>query len=183
MHADIHVFTFKAGLLARVAHDLRLHVQRHALQVSAGKVRGHCEADSLIVDGVMTERGLDRAGLSDKDKLTIRETVRREILHSDVHPRIELEGDVSADASRGTIEVRGTLRVRGRSSAVHLQLQRRGDQLQGAFELTPSELGIPPYKALGGAIKLQDRVRVEVTIALEGRDPQVLLAEAQTLQP
>ena len=106
MHADIHVFTFKAGLLARVAHDLRLHVQRHALQVSAGKVRGHCDADSLIVDGVMTERGLDRAGLSDKDKLTIRETVRREILHSDVHPRIELEGDVSADASRGTIEAR-----------------------------------------------------------------------------
>jgi polyisoprenoid-binding protein YceI len=183
MHAEIHVYTFKAGLLARLAHDLRLRVQRHELHVEAGKVRGHCDASSLTVEGVMTERGLDSTGLSERDKRQISETVRSEILRSDTHPRIELEADVSADATSSTLEVRGQLSVRGRARPVQLQLQQRGDQLQGAFELTPSEFGIAPYKALAGAIKLQDRVRVHVEIALQGQSLQVLLAQAQTLQP
>lgn len=182
MHANIHVYTYKAGLLARVAHDLRLAVQRHELSVHAGKVRGHCDADSLRVEGVMTGHGLDPDALSEGDKRQILETVQREILQSERYPRVELEADVSVDGARGAIQVRGSLRLRGQARPLQVELSKRGDKLAGAFELTPSEFGIAPYKALAGAIKLQDRVRVEVEIPLEGQDPAALLARSEPLQ-
>jgi hypothetical protein len=181
MHANIHVFTFKAGLLARVAHDLRLHVQRHAFILQAGKLRGHCDAASLEVEGAMTSHGLDRSALSEGDKRQILETVRTEILQSERHPRVEVEADVSADAAGTKFVVQGSLHLRGQARPLHLTLERRDDRLEGAFELTPSEFGIPPYKALAGAIKLQDRVRVQVELPLEGQDPAALLARTETL--
>lgn len=45
-----------------------------------------------------------------------------------------------------------------RPLALLLGLSR--DRLHGEVELTPSRWGIKPFKALMGAIKLQDRVRV-----------------------
>jgi hypothetical protein len=59
MNATIHVFTFKAGLLARVAHDLRLTLLKHEINVHARQVRAFALADSLVLDGVMTSHGLD----------------------------------------------------------------------------------------------------------------------------
>ena len=182
MHANIWVYTFKAGLLARVAHDLCLSVKRHELSVQAGKVRGQCDAASLQVEGVMLGNGLDRGTLSDSDKRQILETVQKEVLQTERHPCVELEGDLSADPARATIEVRGNLRLHGQTRPLHVALTRHGDKLEGAFELTPSEFGIPPYKALAGAIKLQDRVRVQVEIPLQGRDPFALLTLPDALQ-
>lgn len=182
MHAEIHVYTFKAGLLARMAHDLRLRVQRYELHVQAGRLRGHCDASSLLVEGVMTARGLDSAVLSERDKRQI-ESLSREILQSDRHPHVEVVAEVTAHAASNSFEVRGQLELRGETRPLQLELQPRGGRLEGAFELTPSEFGITPYKALGGAIKLQDRVRVHVAIDMQGQAPQVLLADAHFLQP
>jgi len=181
MQSSIHIFTFKAGLLARVAHDLRLRVGKHAFTLEAGKVRGHCDSDSLEVEGVMTSRGLDSSVLSAGDKRQITETIRSEILQSARYPRVELEAEVSSVDS-STFDVRGVLHVRGHAQPLHVQLTQHADVLSGAFELTPSQFGIAPYKALVGAIKLQDRVRVRVEITLTGQDAARLLASPDTLQ-
>jgi hypothetical protein len=182
MHANIHVYTYKAGVLARVAHDLRLRVGRHEITVQAGKARGFCEAGSLVIEGVMTGQGLDPEVLSEGDKRQILETVRVEILQSEHYPHVEFEADVSVNAEHAALQVRGNLRLRGQARPLSVELKRTGDRLQGGFELRPSEFGIPPYKALAGAIKLQDRVRVEVDITLEGEDPATLLAQPDVLQ-
>ena len=182
MHANIHVYTFKAGLLARVAHDLRLRVERHELSLQGGELRGYCDADSLTVEGVVTGRGLDSGVLSEADKRQILETMRTQILQTQRYPRVELEAAVRVGAAQGTLDVRGSLRRRGQERPLQLQLKQDGDRLSGAFELTPSEFGIPPYKALAGAIKLQDRVRVQVDLQLAGQDPTSLLASPDTLQ-
>lgn len=177
----IHVFTFKAGLLARVAHDLRLTLRQHELSVQAGRIRAYGVADSLRVDGAMTAHGLDAHTLSAKDQNTILETVRSEILQSRRFPRIEFEG-VIEPRSASTFEVRGELRLRGQTRPIKTDLIRSGDQLQASFELKPSEFGIAPYKALGGAIKLDDRVRVSIAIALDGQDPRELLERSEPVQ-
>jgi len=39
-----------------------------------------------------------------------------------------------------------------------------GDALRCEIELKPSDFGIAPYRALGGALKVQDRVRVVLTL-------------------
>jgi hypothetical protein len=181
MSATIHVFTFKAGLLARLAHDLRLTAHKHELTLEAQRIRGYCAADSLTVDGVMGAHGLDPSALSDKDKRQILETVQGEILESRRYPRIEFEGQVQKRSAQ-QLTLSGNLRLKNQTRPIVTELMHSGDRLQATFELKPSEFGIAPYKALAGAIRLDDRVRVSIAVALNGQDPLELLARAQALQ-
>lgn len=181
MYATIHVFTFKAGLLARVAHDLRLTLRQHEIIVHARRVRAFAVAESLAIDGVVTSSGLDTRTLSDKDQRTILQTVHDEILLSRRYPRIELEGSIQTLADH-RYTLRGELRLRGQARPIETVLIRSGDTLRTVFELKPSAFGIAPYKALGGAIKLEDRVRVEVSVQLAGQTPEELLERAEPLQ-
>ncbi|MEY4582446.1 MAG: hypothetical protein RL701_7149 [Pseudomonadota bacterium] len=180
MHAIIHVFTYKTGLLARMAHDLRLTIERHELTVQGRNVRGFCAADSLRVDGVPGNSGLDTNTLSAKDKTEIHDTIRSEILQSDLHPKIEFAGEVSGTGSK--LQVKGTLKLRGQARPVAADLTRNGDHLSATLEITPSQFGIAPYKALAGAIKLQDRVRIIVDVLLEGQNPDTVLGGADAVQ-
>ena len=49
----------------------------------------------------------------------------------------------------------------GRAAAVSFALEERSGRLKGRVALTPTQWGIKPFKALLGAIKVQDRVIVE----------------------
>jgi len=183
MDAIIHVFTFKAGLLARVAHDLRLTLRQHEIKVHARRVQASAVAESLAIDGVMTPSGLDTRTLSAKDQRSILETMHNEILLSRRYPRIEIEGSIQTQADRGNRHTfNGELRLRGQARPIQTELIRSGDTLQSVFELKPSEFGIAPYKALGGAIKLEDRVRVSISVALAGHSPEELLERSEPLQ-
>jgi hypothetical protein len=107
--------------------------------------------------------------------------VRDEILLSRRYPRIELDGSLKAlDGSK--LELRGELRLRGQARPFKTELIRAGDTLQTVFDLKPSDFGIAPYKALAGAIKLEDRVRVSIAVALQGQEPEALLDRAEPLQ-
>ena len=72
------------------------------------------------------------------------------------------------DQQGGTVRVRGTLELVGRSAPLELTLRARDGRLVGEVEFKPSRWGIKPYKALAGAIKLQDRVKVRVDLARDG---------------
>ena len=59
-HADaIHVFTFKEGLLSRLAHDLRLSVTHYDIELRAGRVRARFDVASARVDGVVVSDRVD----------------------------------------------------------------------------------------------------------------------------
>jgi hypothetical protein len=47
----LYVFTFKEGLLSKVAHDLRLSVQRFSVQVDGENVVAAIATSALTVDG------------------------------------------------------------------------------------------------------------------------------------
>jgi hypothetical protein len=182
--SEIHVFTYKAGLLARVAHDLRLQVQRYDFTLRDGRLSGYCEAASLVVEGAMSPHGLDREALSEHDKQQILETVHAEILETERFPRVELDARLNAHA--GSIHIEGMLTLRGRTLAIESDLRAGASDLwQASFEITPSRFGIPPYKALAGAIRLQDRVTVVVTLQLAGDSPASILENhnSQRLSP
>ena len=106
--------------------------------------------------------------------------MHNEILLSRRYPRIELEGSIQTQNNRHSLS--GELRLRGQTRPIKTELIRSGDTLQSVFELKPSEFGIAPYKALGGAIKLDDRVRVSVTVALAGQSFEELLERSEPLQ-
>lgn len=179
MHAVVHVFTFREGLLARLAHDLRLRVTAFEISLHRGEVRGSFEAASLRVDGVAEGSRVDAERLSAEDKAKIEQTVRAELLHAASHPRIELRGVLR----EGRV-LEGTLRVNGIEQPVQIPLlaaeggtsAAESGKLCAEVTLTPSRFGIKPYRALAGAIRLQDRVVIRATTALSDRDNLAALA-------
>jgi hypothetical protein len=165
METRVHVFTFREGLLSRLAHDLRLSARSFELVFEQGRIEGWVDAASLAVDGVAHGERVDSEGLSGGDKRKIEAAIAREILDAAHYPRIDLHGRVLR--AEGRLEVEGQLRVRGREQPIRIPLRGAPDRTIAEVELVPSRFGIPPYKALGGAIRLQDRVRVRVEIVAE----------------
>jgi hypothetical protein len=166
MRATVQLFTFKAGLLARAAHDLRLSVSQFEIEIHARKVRAWFDASSLRVDGVMTKHGLETQRLSESDQRQILATVRSEILCSDQFPRVTFQAELATGLVEAPRQLDGLLELRGREERCSIALTQIGTQLQASLELTPSRFGIQPYKALAGAIRLQDRVLVRALLQL-----------------
>lgn len=181
MEATIHVYTYRAGLLARLAHDLRFTVWRHELSVQGRHVRGHCDADAFRVDGVVTARGLDKRRLSFNDRQMITTAIREDVLHIAEHPRVEFDGEVTGDMP-GPLQLAGTLHLHGQSRGLRAPVEVRADRLCTTFELRPSDFGVPRFKALGGAITVRNRVRVAIEIALEGLTPEGVLGSHEAMR-
>lgn len=153
----VEVYTFKEGLLGRAAHDLRLTVQDFSIDGSPDQLEARFDIRGFRVDGAMRDGRLDERVLGDKDKREILDNIRNKILHADRPLRFRGKAGLRDD---GGYRVSGELEMAGQSRPVELALDRSGDRLRGEIELTPSRWGVKPFKALMGAIKLQDRVRV-----------------------
>ncbi len=175
-HADIRVFTFKDGLLARLTHDLRLSAHDAAIDLKGSLVRARFGAGSLRVDGVAHDERIDLAGLSDHDKHKVENTVRDEILQATAFADIRFEGQVSQADDQQRID--GSLELHGIRHALQVAVSRDGDTLVAEASFAPSSFGIAPYKALAGAIRLQDRVVVRLRLHTDGQTSAALLAAA-----
>lgn len=171
--AKLTLLTWKRGLLAAVGHDLCLGLHELRIELAAGAVHASFALTSLRVLGAMRRGALVATEPSEHDRRAILETVHREILHTDRHPRAELTGSLHAAAGRA--ELRGELELCGvkRPLVVAVPLATAGSTLSLRVELTPSEWGIAPYSALGGALKLQDRVQGVLDLDV---DPSLLAA-------
>ena len=165
--AHLQVLTFKRGLLAAVGHDLCLGVDAFQIELDGSAVRASFELSSLRVLGAMRRGVLDAAEPSERDRRSILDTVRREILHTDRHPRATLTATLHVQASRA--QLRGELELCGvaRPLEVDVPLAGASGTLSVRSELVPSQWGIAPYSALGGALKLQDRVQVVLTLDVD----------------
>lgn len=154
----IRVFTFKQGLLSRVAHDLRLRLERFEVRIDGVGVEAVFWPDSLRVDGAMKDGRLDESALSGSDKAEIQDNIQKKILHTAEHPQARFSG--TAEPEDAGHRVRGELELVGTRVPLELRVTRRDGTFLGEVELVPSRWGIAPFKALMGAIKLQDRVLV-----------------------
>lgn len=145
---NVQVYTWREGLLARVGHDLRLSAP--VVVTREGEVVvATVEAASLRVDGAMKDGRL--VEVSAGDRADIEKALRDDVLEVARHPRIRW---------RGGMDGQGTLDLRGRSVRLVLPVKVEGSRVRGEVEFAPSLWGIKPFRALLGALKLQDRVRV-----------------------
>lgn len=156
----VQIFTFKDGILSRVAHDLRIRAEQFEIRPSdpgpdGAAVSADFSPDHLVVEGPMKGGRLEEGGMSAADKREIQTTMRQTLLRS-----APIHFDGTARSAGSGYAVDGTLSMAGREAGVRFTLDRRGDRLVGEVELEPSRWGIAPYKALMGAIKLKDQVRV-----------------------
>ncbi len=164
MNGSVHIFTFKRGLLSRVAHDLRLSVGRYQISVDGDAVTASFEARSLQVDGVMKKGKLDPHALSAKDLREVLTNTHGHVLLSDRHPQLRFAG--RAQRSGDILRVSGDLDMVGRRAAVAFPLRIIGQRAAGQVELRPTRWGIAPFKTLMGAIALEDRVVVAFDVVM-----------------
>lgn len=154
----IEVLTFKDGILSKVAHDLLIELGRFELRTDGTRVEGRFALTSLSVEGVMHKGVLDAHGLSDGDRHDIEGNIQGKILHTKDKPEATFVGQ--AARGEGKHSVAGSLTLVGKTQEIAFEVREAEGHWRGEVELVPTRWGIQPFKALLGAIKLQDRVLV-----------------------
>lgn len=150
----IHVYTFKEGLLAKLAHNLRLHVEDPHVERDGDCVAVSFHVNQLRVDGTIDRSGaLNSTELTEANKADIQSNITREIFpqSSEVTFRGRIEG----------ARLTGDLTLAGQTHPVVSDLKAGPNGLSGSLDLVPSAWGIEPYKTMGGAIRLKDHLRIE----------------------
>ncbi len=173
--STLRVWTFKDGLLARLAHDLSLEATglRSTLEPAEGgdRVELDVPADGLRVRGQVV-RG-EVTPLGDKEHREIEGNARGpRVLDAARHPTVRFRGAGRREGER--VRVEGTLELHGVTRPLSVEGRWREAagalEVEGEVELRPSEWGIAPYTALLGALKVQDRVRVTWSLRYEGAE-------------
>jgi YceI-like domain len=176
--------TTRAGLAARVGHDLSIDVSRWSADITVpgavpgGTALAETGADELSAATVTAELDLGslvvREGtggarpLSDSDRRDIESTMRK-ILGGGGGGRPAAatfrSTRVIPSSVGGAIE--GTLTLNGRSQPVRLQLTSPAPgRYRGAVTIVQSAFGIKPYTGFFGALKLRDEVVAEFEVDL-----------------
>lgn len=160
---SIRIFTFKEGLLSRFGHDLQFTLARFEIEVGDRKLRGRFWTESLELEGVVKGGRVDPDALAESDRKKVVHTATCEVLEVGRYPAAELEANI--DVVRDAVEIRGTLTMVGQRRALPLIVaESMAGRLVAAFTIEPSRWGIRPYRAMAGALRLKDRVDIEVAV-------------------
>ena len=159
----IHVFTFKDGLLSAVAHDLCLRIDQFVITLEGTAVHGEFDLKSLhldgpVRDGVVHPEEYDAGKRADVEKAT-----HQDVLHTDKHPTARFSGQAAPQGAG--FAVSGELELAGRNAPLAFEVREEGGTYRARIDLVPSRWGIAEYKALLGAIRLKDRVRIEIELS------------------
>jgi hypothetical protein len=170
--------TTRAGLAARVGHDLSIDVTRWSADVTVpgGTALAETGADALSAATVTAELDLGslavREGtggarpLSDSDRRDIESTMRK-ILGGGGGPATATFRSTRVIPSPAGGAIEGTLTLNGRTQPVRLQLASPAPgRYRGTVTIVQSAFGIKPYTGFFGALKLRDEVVAEFEVDL-----------------
>jgi polyisoprenoid-binding protein YceI len=163
-NARVVLRTGREGYGAKAGHDLTIEVTDWSAQVdvpegapAAATVSARFELASMVVrEGTGGARPL-----TDVDRGEIEENARRVLGVAD-HPTAVFESSqVVAGDGGGTIS--GTLTLGGVATPVQVRVQNVApNRYLGSAVVTQSALGIKPYSAFLGALKVRDDVEVQI---------------------
>jgi polyisoprenoid-binding protein YceI len=163
------VKTSRAGLAAKVGHDLELEVTRWSADITVpGEDGGGLAAATITAEldlSSLTVRGGSGGArpLTDSDRRDIESTMRK-ILGSGASAAFRSTRVIPSSVG-GAIE--GTLTLNGRSVPVRLQLTAPAPgRYRGTVTVVQSAFGIKPYSGFFGALKLRDEVVAEFEVDL-----------------
>ena len=168
-NASLKVRTTKAGLGARLAHDLTLEAKAWSgsitfdeADLAGSSVEVTVAATSLAV--------VDSAGgvkpLSDGDRREIARNINEKALLTDKYPHITFRS-TSINGQSGTFTVKGDLTITGTTRPINLAVTVGGDgQVTVQASVVQTQFGIKPYSAMLGTLKISDEVEVRATLTL-----------------
>jgi polyisoprenoid-binding protein YceI len=155
-----------AGLLGAVGHDPTLSAAPSAvsLEVPEG---GGAELDCAVEARIPVDAIEPPADMSASDRAQMRDNLRGpDVLDARRWPNVDFRGRFAGTLERGRLS--GHLVVRGieRAVAIDVSISRRGSDFvaEGDWVGTLTELGIKPFRALLGALKLKDWTRLRLRL-------------------
>lgn len=169
------VRTFREGIGALVGHDLVLLAKAWSGVVTIDADDPLASTVAITVESASLELNGTTGGLkpiSKKDRRDIRRTIQRELLHTDDYPEIAFRS-TGVTGTLPELVLRGDLTITNAtkpvSIAVTVASSVGGYDVRGQTALLQSEFGIKPYSAMFGALKVRDRVELEVSLHLPNR--------------
>jgi polyisoprenoid-binding protein YceI len=170
--SKIEIQVAKDGFLKAFGHD---HL------VSATRYSGEIQFDSDKMENSLVTFALDTASLkvidpgeSEKDRAEVQETMLgKDVLDAAQYPQIKFASSTlkSKPGNGGAfdLQVEGTLTLHGTSKPitvpVRLQVEPDGKLTADAeVSLLQSDFGIMPYKAVGGTVKVKDKLKLSFHI-------------------
>ena len=168
--AEIHIYTFKEGLLSAVAHDLKLRATRFEISIDGDVARGAAEVRSIVatVDpgslSVICARKDGRDAprtLSGRDKRKIVKYITNDVLHPQRYPVVRFE---SQEVGNETIV--GQLSLHGEKRPVRWTLHADSSGFRAQTRIHQPNFGIKPFTAMLGALAIKPDVTVEVRVRI-----------------
>lgn len=164
------VQAFAGGVLSFLAHSPTFAVRDFdgALEFDRATL------ENLRLDVVVRAESLDlvdQVRLADRQE--IEDRMRREVLETGRYPevRVQMSGQAAARVADQQFQIRldGSLSLHGVTQPLRTDILLRvfpdGVRVQGDCALRLAEFGIRPVTAVGGTIRLQDRVQVAFDLA------------------
>lgn len=185
--SQLTVLVYRAGALAAFGHDhvVACHCVTGMIYVPADPA--HASFDLRVPVGQFTvDDPAMRAAEHSRDfapriSPSAQQAVRHNMLSTDgldaaQYPDIVLQAEGllrSSDGKPGDILARVLVRVRGhsRSITVPVHYDMRADEVvaSGQFPFAQTDLGLTPYRAMGGALRVKDAMTVRFRLVAKRR--------------
>jgi hypothetical protein len=160
--AECRVFTFKDGLLSKIAHDLEINVSRFSVQAEPNSVRAEFDTTSLVVIHPMKDGKPNPDGLSDSDKSKVQSQIIDEVLHAKEHPKATFVSRSVERRPDGGYSISGDLTLHGTTRAIQAATKLEAGRQVASIELHQPDYGITPFKAMLGTLKVKADVIVRL---------------------
>lgn len=162
-NAEILIFSFKDGMLAKLAHDLKMKVGRFTIEVDENKtIRASVDPHSIDVVCARVDGRDSASTISAGDKRRILDNLHKDVLGTKKYPDIRFVSTELSETASG-YRLRGDLTLHGQTRSVAADVVREGDGLKTEVRIHQPDFGIKPFSAALGALKVKADVIVQVT--------------------
>ncbi len=165
--ADVFIYSFKDGVLAKLAHDLKMKVGRFTLDVDDASKRIEASFDATTVKVVCRRKdGQDDAhGFNMIEEGTINSNLEKDVLESKKFPDIRFVSSSVTTEGDG-YRVQGDLTLHGKTRSIAATVRPQNGRWFTEVRIHQPDYGIKPYSAMMGALKVQADVIVAVSVPM-----------------
>ncbi len=169
---NVYVYTFKEGLLSKLAHDLLIDVTNFKVNLNipeagftSGSLEMELQANSLKVDCAMKEGERQPDTLKEKDIADIEKDMAKKVLHPDKYPTVNFCSK-EIQEKEGGYHINGELSLHGVTKPVDFDIDTNGENLKGMITLLQKDYGIKPFKAMMGTLKVKNEINIGFDLSL-----------------